>query len=290
MPISMPKEALITIQKRNLPSAFEMPQMEMAVTHFSLVYLMSGDRRIITPYQQFDAHAGNLTLMPPLLYHRTFSLSDAPYDNYLVKISDKLAEEFCRDIDPNIWRHLYDQKYFSLRPEDSESARRILEDMLYIYEQDKDYSEAVLKGLMYRLMILLWEKNTASDMLVFKNRLSENIMDAMYYVEQNYTEDIKLKDAAAEAGFSEGHFSRLFTSQVGVPFSEYLINIRLRHAKELLINTDMSVSEIAMHTGFSNADYLSASFGKREGFTPTAYRKQSGIKHRNVQNTVFTKG
>ncbi|MBQ3790100.1 MAG: helix-turn-helix domain-containing protein, partial [Lachnospiraceae bacterium] len=54
--------------------------------------------------------------------------------------------------------------------------------------------------------------------------------------------------AVAEAvfRFSEGHFSRLFAAQVGVSFSEYLRNTRLRHVKELLIHTGWSISEIAI--------------------------------------------
>ena len=107
------------------------------------------------------------------------------------------------------------------------------------------------------------------DALRFRDRLSTEIMEAMYYVEQNYAEDLRLRDVAAAVGFSEGHLSRLFSAQVGVPFSEYPVNVRLRHAKELLLNTDQSVSEIALATGFSNGDYLSSCFRRREGLTPS---------------------
>ena len=145
--------------------------------------------------------------------------------------------------------------------------------MLEVYEQDAKYSPELLRGMLYRLIILMWEKNRHTDDLQFKDKLSAEIMETMYFIERSYSEDIKLSDAAESAGFSEGHLSRLFASQVGVSFSDYLINVRLRHVKELLINTSMSIAEIANHTGFSNSDYLSACFRRKEGMTPTAFRK-----------------
>ncbi len=273
MPIEMPKQTLITIQKRDLPADFTMPQMELAETHYSIGYLLSGDRRVITPDHQIDIHAGDAIMMPPMLYHRTFSLSEKPYINYLIKVSERLADDFCRDIDANIWRGLFEQKLISFEEEDSKKAGELISDMLKIYEGGAPYAEELLRGMLYRLAVMMWEKNKQTNLLRFRNKLSKDIMDAMYYIEHHYGEDIKLKDAASAAGFSEGHLSRLFASQVGVTYSEYLINVRIRHVKELLLNTGLSISEIAVQTGFSNADYLSAVFRRQEGMTPTAFRK-----------------
>ena len=272
MPLQMPEEALLTIQKRDLPPSFCMPQMELA-SHYSLGYLVSGDRRVITPYQQFDFHSGDVTVMPPMLYHRTFSLSSKPYINYLLKISPQLADQFSREVSAEIWREVFEQKIFSFRREDSEKVHALLDDMLGIYETNETYCDVLLKGLLFRLIILIRDANTRPDAIRFPDKLSEEIMETMYFIEQNCSEDIRLADAAKTAGFSEGHLSRLFVSQVGVPFSEYLVNVRLRHVKELLLNTDMSISEIANHTGFSNSDYLSACFHRHEGMSPTAFRK-----------------
>ncbi len=277
MPMEMPEESLITIRKRELPADFMMPQMELAASHYSIGYLISGDRRLITPYQQIDLHAGDMIVMPPMLYHRTFSLSDRPYINYLIKISARLADDFCREIDPTVWREVFEPQSISLDHRDTEKVQMILSDMMDLYEADVHYTVPLLKGLLFRLIVLMWEKKCRQSSVQFKNKLSEGIMEAMYYVERNYSRDIRMKDAADTAGFSEGHFSRLFAAQVGISFSEYLINVRLRHVKELLLNTDLSVSEIAYAAGFANADYLSACFRRHEGMTPTAFRKGSKV-------------
>ena len=273
MPIEMPVDSKITIQRRELPADFKMPQMEQAEKHYGLGYILSGDRRFITPYEQYDAHAGDVTAMPPRIYHRTFSLSRRPYVNYLIKISPEVGEEFCARFDKDIWDYIFRQKRFSFDEVTRAKIEMLLADMLEVYEQGEPYAEELLKGLFYRLIVLISKNNIAGDNDQFKGKLSHDMMEAMYYIEQNYTENLRLSEVASQIGFSEGHFSRLFSSHVGNSFSSYLINVRIRHAKELLINTNDSVSEIALKTGFGSGDYLSASFAKNEGVSPTAFRK-----------------
>ncbi|MBE5827582.1 MAG: AraC family transcriptional regulator [Butyrivibrio sp.] len=272
MPLKMPQNAHITIQKRNLPADFSMPQMEMAESHYSLGYIISGDRRFITPYERYEAHPGDITAMPPGLYHRTFSLSESAYENYLIKVSPEIAVDFKSDVDPDIWDYVFEQKLFSFDEETRRKIESLLFDMLDIYTDAASYSEVLLKGLFFRLLVLIRDRNINSDRIPFKGELSKDIMEAMYYIEKNYAEPIKLRDAAGSIGFSEGHFSRLFTARVGTSFSNYLINIRLRHAKELLLNTDLPISDIALMTGFGSGDYFSACFSRHEKTTPTGFR------------------
>ncbi len=275
MPINMPKETLITVQKRDMPYDYRMPQMEMAEEHFSLGYIISGDRRVITPFEQFELHAGDITTMPPRLYHRTFPLSDQPYSNYLIKMSGDFAKAFITELGEELWTYIFEQKHFTFDPESTSLIETILMDMHELYEGTSPYRDLLLKGAFYRLAVLIREKDRSSGVQLFKSMLSGDIMEAMYYIEQHYDENILIRDISDLIGFSEGHFSRLFSSQVGIPFSRYLINVRLRHAKELLLNTPMSVSDIALTTGFSSGDYMSACFSKYEGMTPTVFKQKS---------------
>ncbi|MBR6093894.1 MAG: helix-turn-helix transcriptional regulator [Lachnospiraceae bacterium] len=273
MPLRIPKESLITVQKRSLPADFAMPQMEVAETHYSIGMILTGDRRIITPFGQFDAHAGDVTTMPPLVYHRTFSTSETPYTNYLIKISDKLAERFQREISTNIWNSVFEQKLLSFSEEDRLHIERIMQDMHSVYEKKESYSEVILTGLLYHLVVFLHNNTMEKNRQFFKEELSKEILDAMFYMEQHYAEDLRLPLVATKTGFSEGYFSRLFSSQTGLSFTDYLINIRILRAKELLLQTNKSISEIAIETGFSGGDYFSSVFSRKEGMTPSAFRK-----------------
>ena len=80
--------------------------------------------------------------------------------------------------------------------------------------------------------------------------------------------------------FSNSHFSRLFSSQLGMSFTEYLSNVRIGHVKRLLLQTSKSIMEIALDTGYCHGDYLSNQFKIKTGITPLEFRNKSKNKKR----------
>ncbi|MCY1251201.1 HTH-type transcriptional activator Btr [compost metagenome] len=76
---------------------------------------------------------------------------------------------------------------------------------------------------------------------------------------------------------SESNFSRLFKKQTGVSFVEYLTQLRMEKAKELLLRPDEKVYEIALAVGYQDSRYFSQIFRKYTGDTPSEYRSRFGI-------------
>lgn len=74
---------------------------------------------------------------------------------------------------------------------------------------------------------------------------------------------------------SYGYFSRCFHDIIGVSFSDYYSQIRISHAKELLLNTDKTVQEIAFLTGYNNEKYFSRIFKKLTNVSPSEFRKNA---------------
>ena len=72
----------------------------------------------------------------------------------------------------------------------------------------------------------------------------------------------------------EAYFSRLFKEKTGLSPKQYLLNVRLKRAKELLSETVYPIKEISTATGFSDPLYFSKLFLKKEGISPSLYRKQ----------------
>lgn len=77
-------------------------------------------------------------------------------------------------------------------------------------------------------------------------------------------------------GISPSNVSRIFTVATGQGFLSYIHEARLAHAKTLLVETTLSLQEIAETVGFGNALTMSRAFKKRYGMTPGAYRKTGG--------------
>lgn len=96
---------------------------------------------------------------------------------------------------------------------------------------------------------------------------------AMEYVQKNYAQHITLEDVAAMSGFNATYFSDVFKRKSGKNFSDYLTEVRMTAAKELLRNTHKTIYEVAEAVGYKDAKYFSQQFTRYAGMKPTEYRK-----------------
>lgn len=102
---------------------------------------------------------------------------------------------------------------------------------------------------------------------------NESIERAIAYMEEHITENIPLDEIADEIGLSKFYFNRLFSKHIGMTPHKYFINMRVQHAKRLLMTTHDSVEEIAEKCGFDSASNFIRLFKQRTNMTPTAFRK-----------------
>ena len=101
------------------------------------------------------------------------------------------------------------------------------------------------------------------------------------YLDRHFAEDLTLEDAAAVAGFSKFHFSRTFKQLSGCNFSEYLCHRRIKSSEALLMKPDLSISQIALQSGFSSVSTFNRTFKKLKGCTPTQYRGMYQVRLEN---------
>ncbi len=99
------------------------------------------------------------------------------------------------------------------------------------------------------------------------------IRHAVSYIKEHFWEELTLEDVAQEVHFSPYYVSRLFKEELGLTFIEYLTKIRIDEAKRLLLETNMTVSEISDLVGYQDPSYFTKVFKKREGVTPTQFRR-----------------
>ncbi|OGV36068.1 MAG: hypothetical protein A2X48_17550 [Lentisphaerae bacterium GWF2_49_21] len=97
--------------------------------------------------------------------------------------------------------------------------------------------------------------------------MSRNLLEAVTLESQN------LESAARKAGYSKFHFCRLFKKVTGVTPWTYAVNLKLDKAKELLMNSDVSVKEVALSVGINDPNYFTRIFAKYAGMSPVKYRK-----------------
>ena len=130
--------------------------------------------------------------------------------------------------------------------------------------------------------------NSVDDFLTLACQLCEEVMEvrpggsrhtpsaeqARAYIDRHYMDpELSLSSVANAVSVSPNHLSTLFKSKIGVGFSEYLTEVRIRQAKRLLITSDLRVSEVGERVGYQNMEYFSMLFKKNTGQTPSQYRR-----------------
>jgi len=111
------------------------------------------------------------------------------------------------------------------------------------------------------------------------------VQRACEYIQQHYNSpDISLNTVAAHVGLSPAHFSTIFAQEMSKTFIEYLTDVRLEKVKELLATTDEKITNIAFSVGYSEPNYLSYLFKKREGLTLKEYRLQKRPQAEKAQS------
>ncbi len=90
----------------------------------------------------------------------------------------------------------------------------------------------------------------------------------------HYAESVTMEEAANYIGYSKFHFARIFKEYTGMTFYDYQTTLKLKSVVEKLSDTDLSISEIALSSGFNNLTSLSRNFEKHYGCSPSQYRQR----------------
>lgn len=97
------------------------------------------------------------------------------------------------------------------------------------------------------------------------------IESTVSYIKANLTAELSLETLAQRAGFSAIYFHKCFKASVGMTLREYVEAQRIKHATMLLVQSDMTLTDIAYECGFSSQSYFSYAFRRKMGMTPREY-------------------
>ncbi len=98
------------------------------------------------------------------------------------------------------------------------------------------------------------------------------------YIKENFTQKIKLDEVASLIGLTPTAFCRYFKARTKKTFVEYLNDMRIGHAKKLLIEGRMKVSTVCLESGFNNFSNFVETFKKSTNMLPSEYQKKYGPK------------
>lgn len=187
--------------------------------------------------------------LPLLTYEEVHNIA-----NMLSSLCNYLVEEA---LDKNLILEMYKKSIGS--------NKEIDEDFFQGYSVDN--IEKLKKGIS-NAMIDAYVSHSECD-----KKISPTLKPAIDYIYKNKSENITVENMAKVCHISQSYFSRLFSKEMGDSFSNYISKLKINWAKELLEESDMSVSQVSDELGFNEPGYFIKIFKKHEGVTPSVYRK-----------------
>jgi AraC-like DNA-binding protein len=231
---------------------FELKRGDFALIQPDTLHSLEGRTKTITPFIHMD-----------IFYHpdREQSFPTRPGQTHLDSYSDLLQPKL------NDIAGLYIPVHFM--PKQAARFRDTMAKTIEVWNRRDTVSLLEAQALTTELIHHLIKDHMDHDTLRAPGSLSWIPSYLSFYL----SEPITVDDMAKEAGLSASHFSSLFLKQFGMSPYQYLCRLRLDHARELLIKTDLSQQQIAEYCGFADVHHFSKAFKKETGQTPGAYRK-----------------
>lgn len=229
---------------------------------------ISGENYIGKPGDAFVVSPGNLHFMGS-------QTGTVDYFTFLFQLkyiafrSDDMLDD--KLIEPLNSGHLM------ISPEIKDTVKEQCEQLARVYAAEIDKSESKITSQIRKKIILLqfihelWKKG----FIVENDTTGRNTVEKemVSYIQQNYMGKILLREFGEQFHLSEKYISRYFKEHFHITLSQYVTYLRLEHAKQMLQETDISVTEVAMQSGYQNISYFIRSFKKTYGVSPLKYRK-----------------
>lgn len=155
-----------------------------------------------------------------------------------------------------------------------DQIRQLLAEILIAQYQKQEGNELEINSLIYKLVTLLIRnfKSTYIGQNQIIGMKNERIRNILAFIEKNYRKSISLEDIAKQQYLSLYYLSRFFKQEVGISFTQYVKQVRLKSAVHELLNTNNSIIQVALNNGFPNAKSFNKVFKEMYQQTPAEYR------------------
>ncbi len=161
-------------------------------------------------------------------------------------------------------------------PDEYDAILQTLIRMCEAYSDDRSYGELEIASLLIDVLItLMCAKSGNEDLAKVGNKRTEyaqKFEDILKHIELNYMEPMDVEQVASAVGLSRCYFEKMFKTYTGSTFYEYLCHRRVDGAMRLLRNTNLSVTEIALQSGFPSIATFNRLFKKYNNCSPREYR------------------
>lgn len=227
--------------------------------------------------QSYGAH--HICLINSEAIHRSEVTKDfAVKDEKMIGVTLLIGYDFIRGLVPDILDSIFVLDDVETEIEIRNSLLRLMRERK---EEGFEYNNVRMLGTICDILLLLCQKCKRSKDIIKINtqRDTERIRGILTYIHENYDQNLVQYEVAQKFYFSREYFSKFFKKYAGMSFKEYLTRYRLIKSEKLLLDTDITILQIAMDCGFTDERQFISAFKKYYRMTPSQFRKEKkGIK------------
>lgn len=240
-----------------------------------MLFLVEGSVWVDTGKTQYLLNRNDLLIINRNEIH---SLTRTKETNTICAI--QFNPRFCKSYYPKLQRIKFLDQYINqnTRPECWESLKnRLIAIVMDYYKKEDGYQLKLMSALNMMIYYLLQHLNyeyVAEDKFFAEEKNLERLNRIINYIQENYMNNISLKDLASQEDLDMYYLSHLIKKSLGISFQHYLNKVRLGKAVDLLTQTDRKNLDICIECGFSDYRYLSKMFIQEYGCTPSQYKLQ----------------
>ena len=241
-----------------------------------ILYVIRGPLKVIIEGEEYTGTQGDVFCVSPGELH-FMDPASADIDYYALLFPlELLAFQLEDTLDKEFFQPLRDHsRILPHHPSTPENAAmlRYLFTRIIRTEQEPDSTG---KQLNLRILLLsLLREFAASGLQHPRSSRGNDSMqrELLTYLQQNYMEPLRLEDLSKQFHLSEKYLSRYFKQHFHLTLTQYLMHLRLTHARHLLETGDLPVTEVALQSGFSNVSHFIRSFHRTYQMSPLQYRK-----------------
>lgn len=253
--------------------------------YLELAYIVSGDFRQCILGKDITFHKGELCLIDKNCLHQDY-LDEKPACILFLGISNEMfdqimerhvaTERITSFLQSALMKQKHLLQYLHFHPNSETCTEKLelcLEQLLQELIQPDEASSTICRGLLIRIFRLLSTDYEFSLSRELQKEMNWLIYEEITkYIKANLS-DISIKALTQQFHFQEDYFNRLLKSKTGKTYTEFIHDLRLSEAAQLLLETDESVEQIVNRVGYQNKGYFYKIFSDRYQMTPAQYRK-----------------
>jgi len=245
------------------PSEYSFSWKNGRILHeFQINYITSGEGILETKTGKYPVKEGSVIIVFPGMWHR-YRPSKAGWMEHYVGFNGTFANQ------------LFQNEFFASRNPIfnigfNERLLQSFHELFNLVDMEKAGYQQICSGLVVYILstIISIKKNENFE----GKQIEQTIQKACLIIRENIDKNMNIEKLALDLNIDYSIFRKMFKEYTGISPGQYHLTLRIRQAKDLLINTNLSIKEISYRLGFESIFYFSRVFKSKTGINPTEYK------------------